>query len=166
MRKEILFPFLFFVAGIFIYVPLYQTSERFVYYASAGICIILAIFFVRMKFGKIAIILFALIHLLGLFNGIKRWKNAEEYFRNVPSDLHSTLSPFVKSTKILILDFQTSFEGSEIIATENLNRTMDFKYPEFNKKLVLAKDTSSFKEMYDIILIYDKSDRKFHIKNQ
>jgi hypothetical protein len=166
MRKEILFPLLFFLASIIIYIPLYQTSERFVYYASAGICIILAIFFNRLKLGKTAIVLFTVIHLLGFVYGMHRWKNAEEYYRNMPFEIHSVLHPFENSTKILILNFPTSFEGSEIISTENFNKTMDYYFPEFNKKFLLAKDTSSVKEIYDIVLIYNKSDRKFQIKNQ
>lgn len=166
IRNEFLFPFLFFLAGIAIYIPLYHTSERFAYYASAGICILFAIIFNNIKLRNIVIVLFVALHILGLFYELSKWKNAEEFFRNIPSDIHSVLYPYEESRKILVLDLQTSYEGTEIIATENLNRTMDYYFPEFNKKFVLAKDTLSIKEIYDKVLIYNKSHRKFYIKNQ
>lgn len=166
LKNEYIFPFLIFLASIVLYIPLYQTSERFVYYASAGICIIMVVLFSKIKFGNLAVILFTVIHLLGLFYGMNRWKDASEYYQDMPFEIHSLVKPYEESKKILISNLITNYKGTEIISEENINRTMDFYFPELNKIFLLSQDTSSDSVRFDIELIYNSTEGRFYIENQ
>lgn len=165
--KEIYFSLVLFISGLIIYIPLYHTSERFVYYNSFALCLLMSIFFSKSKkvISKVILIFFIALHLAGLTSGVSRWQNATIYFSDIQEKLNNVLVNYPETRYVMIKDFTTGYQGVEIIADENLNKAYSLFYPtEKPKEFNIIKDTVGILKKSDIILIYDKNEKNFKVE--
>jgi len=161
--KEIYFPLILFISGLIIYIPLYHTSERFVYYNSFALCLLVVILFQRSNkvFSKALFILYFIIHIAGLASGVSRWNNATIYFSDIHEKIYDVLVNYPQVKYVKIKDFPTGYQGVEIIADENLNKTYSLFYPGNSKEFNIIKDTVGIVKKSDIILLFDKNEKIF-----
>ncbi len=164
--KEIYFPLILFISGLIIYVPMYHTSERFVYYNSFALCLLIAIIFQRNNniFSKVIFFIFIVIHIIGLFSGVSRWNSATIYFSDIHEKLNEVLVSYPQAKYVKIKEFQTAYQGVEIIADENLDKTYSLFYPGSNKEFIIIKDTVGILKKSDIILLFDKNKKIFKVE--
>lgn len=164
--KEIYFPLLLFISGLIIYVPMYHTSERFVYYNSFALCLLIAIISLRNNniYAKVIFSIYIIIHIIGLISGISRWNNATIYFSDIHEKLNDVLISYPHAKFVKIKEFQTGYQGVEIIADENLNKTYSLFYPGSIKEFNIIKDTVGILKKSDIILLFDKNKKLFKVE--
>lgn len=164
--KEIYFPLILFISGLIIYVPMYHTSERFVYYNSFALCLLMAIIFLKNNniFSKIIFLIYIVMHIIGLVSGVSRWNSATIYFSDIHEKINDVLVSYPQTKYIKIKDFPTGYQGVEIIADENLSKTFSLFYPVNNKEFNIIKDTVGILKKSDIILIFDKNKKIFKVE--
>lgn len=164
--KEIYFPLLLFISGLIIYIPLYHTSERFIYYNSFALCLLVAIIFLKSKniVSKVILVIFVALHITGLTSGVSRWESATIYFSDIHEKLNNVLVDYPQKRYIMIKDFTTGYQGVEIIADENLNKAYSLFYPGSSKEFNIIKDTVGILKKSDIILLFDKNEKIFKVE--
>jgi len=164
--KEIYFPLLLFVSGLIIYIPLYHTSERFVYYNSFALCILAVVLFLKNKniISKALFFLYIAVHIIGLISGVSRWNSATIYFSDIHEKLNNVLVNYPQTKYVTIKDFTTGYQGVEIMADENLNKTYLLFYPGNPKVFNIIKDTVGIVKKSDIILLFDKNQKIFKVE--
>ncbi len=165
--KEIYFPLILFISGLIIYIPLYHTSERFIYYNSFALCLLISVIFSKSRkvLSKIILVIFIVLHIAGLTSGVSRWQSATIYFSDVHEKLNKVLINYPETRYVMIKDFTTGYQGVEIIADENLNKAYSLFYPnEKPKEFNIVKDTVGILKKTDIILVYDKNGKNFKVE--
>nr|HMS65526.1 hypothetical protein [Ignavibacteria bacterium] len=82
LKKEIIFPVLFTLSALFIYLFSFSTAERYSYLPSAGLCLLLGILYSKISYSeilKVFFILFIGIHLISLLQRSYRYRQAVEF---------------------------------------------------------------------------------------
>ncbi len=91
LKKDLVFPLLFIIFSLAIYLFSFNTAERFLYLPSAGLSILLGMFFSKLKHRKAAltlILLFVIIHSASLLLRSYRHKQAAVYSEEVMKNLY------------------------------------------------------------------------------
>ncbi len=151
----LIFPVLFTLFALIIYLPLDGTAERFLYLPSAGICLLFAFLFLSIfssyerKFSRVLIISIAtfilVIYTLSIYQRAFIWKSAsvrtkillskvEEKINRIntedknKSPEHKT-SEFVTPLNVLMLDIPTIEKGTYFVNQYNFNHIWKFYFP-------------------------------------
>jgi hypothetical protein len=130
LRKKIIFPLLFFLSCIIVYIPPGYVAERFTYLASAGICLLLVLTLVNIKQQKYAMLIFYfffLINFAALFLKGNSFYTYTSLYNNSLKDLYNQIiSSKQVSGAIMIENLPTPFYGNLFVSMQNFNDT--FKY--------------------------------------
>ncbi|MCX7834047.1 MAG: hypothetical protein N2490_07545 [Ignavibacteria bacterium] len=150
-----LFPTLFILSSIVVYLPLDGTAERFLYLPSAGFCILVAILFVKLlkgyekKYQKNVIVLLLIIlmviYTLSIYHRSSLWRNASLNTKDLINKVNTTITnkntelqnklPNTEKlsskqvTNVLMLDIPTIEKGVYFVNQYNFNYIWKFYYP-------------------------------------
>jgi len=144
LRKEIAFPLMFIFFSIAIYFLSFNTAERFLYLPSAGLSILLGLFFSELKSTKIlflSFILFLLIHSASFLSRTYRHKQAANYSAEVMNDLYSKTTDIKNGDYILFENIPPKKFGIFFLSPYNFQSNWDYNFPD--KKINFI-----FKETY------------------
>lgn len=149
------FPILFILFALIIYLPLNGTAERFLYLPSVGICLLFAIFVKRAldgyenAFSKFVVILvvFILIFIYSasMYQRAFIWRETSLKTKNLLTKLEEKINNFIfesqnnnfeidnnKTLNILLLDITTIEKGTYFVNQYNFNHIWKFYFPKQN----------------------------------
>lgn len=164
MGKEITFFLLFilFSLGIYLISPL--TAERFLYLPSAGLSILLAVFFDKLKNKKTAIIfliMFLMIHSVSLMIREIRYKQAAGYSAEVMNQLYQKISQ-IEAKSIFLESIPNKKYGIIIQARLNFQPNWDYNFPDRKIKFSFY-ETESKAEDADAVLKFNDETSEYEI---
>jgi len=136
LKKNLVFPLLFIIFSLAIYLFSFNTAERFLYLPSAGLSILLGMFFSKLKYRKAALtllLLFVIIHSASLLLRSYRHKQAAIYSGEVMKNLFEKTQDIKSGSDILFENIPPKKFGIFFLSPYNFQSNWDYNYP--NKKL-------------------------------
>jgi hypothetical protein len=165
LKKEIIFPLLFILFTLAIYFLSFNTAERFLYLPSAGLCILLALFFDKLKLNKFAVFIFVIfvtVHASALLSREHRHKQAADYSAEVMTDLHRKTSEVKSGSIILLENIPPKKYGIFFLSPYNFQSNWDFNFPD-KKITFLFKETVKSADREDLIMKFSDEKSEFEI---
>ena len=157
-KKEIIFPALFIVFSLGIYILSFNTAERFLYLPSVGICILLGLFFDSLKNKKIALsffILFFSIHSASFFIREIRYKEAASYSSDVITGLYSKTKNIGIGSTVYFENLPPKKSGVFSISPYNFQSNWDYNFPQKKLKF-LFNETISGEDKPDAVYKFNE----------
>lgn len=148
LKKEIIFPVLFTVFALGIYVLSFNTAERFLYLPSVGICILFGKFYDNLKKTKTAVaalIIFLSVHSVALYMREIRYKEAAAYSSEVMEDLNSKTFSIENGSNVYFENLPPKKSGVFFISPYNFQSNWDYNFPERKLKFLFKETTSNDK---------------------
>jgi hypothetical protein len=145
LKKQIIFPVLFFLACLVSYIPSENVSERFAYLASAGICLLIVLVVTQSKKSKIikiAFILFFVFHFLTLLIRGDSYKSYANTFIPAIEDLRKRLNDDNLPAVVMLENLPAPYRGQMLISTRNFNDTYRYFYPGTKTEFILKNNLS------------------------
>jgi len=160
LRKKIIFPLLFTLSSLFIYLFSFSTAERYSYLPSAGVCILIGIFFYKLNYSKIfqiLLILFISAHLFSLVQRSYRYKQAADFSHQSIKNLYEVTGSIENESDILMLSLPPKKYGIYFLNVPNFYYNWKYNYPL--KKYNFIFDESNDFDKMDAVLKFseDKS---------
>ncbi len=160
LKKQMLFPLLFILFSLGIYLFSFNTAERFLYLPSAGLSILIALFFEKLSLRRFSIavfLVFIIIHSASLVFRSYRHRQAAEYSEDVMRDLYNKTGDVKNGSKILFENIPPKQYGIFFLSVFNFQSNWDYNFPE-RKIVFLFSENKKQSDTYD--LIYRFSDEK------
>jgi len=162
LRKQIIFPILFTLSSLCIYLFSFATAERYSYLPSAGLCILMGIFFYKLNYSKIfriLLILFISIHLFSLIQRSYRYKQAAEFSHQSIKNLDEVTGSIENGSDILMLSLPPKKYGIYFLNVPNFYYNWKYNYPlkEYN---FIFDESNDFDKM-DAVLKFDEPKSAF-----
>ncbi|MBL8006402.1 MAG: hypothetical protein JNJ56_02640 [Ignavibacteria bacterium] len=145
LGTEIFFPLLFIFFAIFIYLFSFNTAERYLYLPSAGLSILLGLFFDKCKSGfifRILLALYLLVHSASLVIRLYDYKEASYYSQNAVKVLNEKTNGISSGSVIYFENIPPKKNGIYFLSPYNLQPNYDFNFPE-RKYEFLFRETIS-----------------------
>ncbi|MBK8553351.1 MAG: hypothetical protein IPL53_20725 [Ignavibacteria bacterium] len=164
MGKEIVFPLLFILFSLGIYLFSFSTAERFLYLPSAGFCILLAVFIDKLKneiFAVIFLLMFLIIHSVSLFSREIRHKQAAYYSEVVMNDLYLKTSG-IEAKSIFLESIPPKKYGIFFLSRLNLQPNWDYNFPDRKIKFSFY-ETESKAEDADAVFKFNDETSEYEI---
>jgi len=162
LRKRIIFPLLFTLSSLFIYLFSFSTAERYSYLPSAGLCILIGIFFYKLNYSKIfqiLLILFISIHLFSLVQRSYRYKQAAEFSHQSLKNLNEVTESIENRSDILMLSLPPKKYGIYFLNVPNFYYNWKYNYPLKDYNFIF--DESNDYDKMDAVLKFDEDKSVF-----
>jgi len=160
LKKELNFPLLFIMFSLTIYLFSFNTAERFLYLPSAGLSILLGMFFSKLKHRKAAftlVLLFVIIHSVSLVFRSYRHKQAATYSGEVMKNLFEKTAEVKSGSDILFENIPPKKFGIFFLSPYNFQSNWDYNFPD--KKInFLFNETIKPEDKNNIDAIYKFND--------
>ncbi len=164
LKKEIVFPVMLILVSLGIYLFSFNTAERFLYLPSAGLSILLSLFFQKLSFKRSALIillLFIVIHSVSLVFRSYRHRQAEEYSERVMRDLYNRTEDVKEGSKILFENIPPKQFGIFFLSAFNFQSNWDYNFPD-RKIDFLFKETIKRSDKPDMIYNFNDERSEFN----
>jgi len=162
LRKRIIFPLLFTLSSLFIYLFSFSTAERYSYLPSAGLCILIGIFFYKLNYSKIfqiLLILFISIHLFSLVQRSYRYKQAAEFSHQSLKNLNEVTESIENRSDILMLSLPPKKYGIYFLNVPNFYYNWKYNFPLKDYNFIF--DESNDYDKMDAVLKFDEDKSVF-----
>lgn len=162
LKRNLIFPLLFIVFALAIYLFSLNTAERFLYLPSAGLSILLGIFFPKLNNRKIAftvLLLFVLIHAASLLSRSFRHKQAADYSGQVMLNLFEKTSDLQNGTGIMFENIPPKKFGIFFLSPYNFQANWDYNFPE-RKFRFLFNETLTTENKNTVDAVYKFNDEE------
>ncbi len=163
LKKELIFPLLLTIFSLAIYLFSFNTAERFLYLPSAGLSILLALFFEKVslkRYALIILLLFIFVHSSSLIFRSFRHRQAAEYSEMVMRDLYNKTSEVRSGAKILFENIPPKQYGIFFLSPYNFQSNWDYNFPD-RKITFLFKETIKQSDNADLIFRFNDAASEF-----
>lgn len=163
LKKEIVFPVMLILISLAVYLFSFNTAERFLYLPSAGLSILLALFFQKLNFKRTALVillLFIFIHSASLIFRAYRHRQAAEYSERVMRDLYNKTGDVKSGSKIFFENIPPKQFGIFFLSVFNFQSNWDYNYPD-RKIDFLFKETINQSDKPDLIYDFNAGNSEF-----
>ncbi|MBS1552220.1 MAG: hypothetical protein JST15_09165 [Bacteroidetes bacterium] len=153
LKKQMLFPLLFILFSLGIYLFSFNTAERFLYLPSAGLSILIALFFEKLSLRRFSIavfLVFIIVHSASLVFRSYRHRQAAEYSENVMRDLYNKTTDVKNGSKILFENIPPKQYGIFFLSVFNFQSNWDYNFPE-RKIVFLFSENKKQSDTPDLI---------------
>jgi len=133
LKKEMIFPLLFIMFSLAIYLFSFNTAERFLYLPSTGLSILLGMFFSKLNPRKALftfVILFLIIHSASLVFRSYRHKQAATYSGEAIKNLFGKTIDVKSGSDIFLENIPPKKFGIFFLSPYNFQSNWDYNYPD------------------------------------
>ena len=162
LKKEIIFPVLFTLSSLFIYLFSYATAERYSYLPSAGLCLLLGILFTKISYSKILksiFILFIGLHLFSLVQRSYRYRQAAEFSHQSIKNLNEVTQNIENESYIFMLSLPPKKYGIYFLNVPNFYYNWKYNYPSRNLNFIFEEEF--IKDSIDAVLNFNNEKSVF-----
>ena len=132
--RRIIWPFLFSALALSVYLPFYNTGERFLYLPSAGAAVGLAVWLATLgyrkrKLGMILLALTLMVYGWSLGNRIYRWHQAGNFTALALDRLEQRTTGLPPGSQVYLKDMTGLIYGIPFFSYFTFNHAWDYTYP-------------------------------------
>lgn len=145
LGSEIIFPLLFIFFALFVYLFSFNTAERYLYLPSAGLSILLGLYFDKCKSGnmfKILLTVYLLVHSVSLVFRLYDYKEAAYYSEVVIKDLNEKITGLGSGSVIYFENIPPKKNGIFFLSPYNIQPNYNFSFPESKFEFLFAETIS------------------------
>ena len=168
LKSKLTFPILFTYLCLLIYIPAVNVSERFTFFASVGICllIVLSLTEFSQKFPSLAsgiFIIFILVHSVTLYVRTNRYFAVSQLTYSLIEDLNKKILPTDKVSTVVLKNFPDTIFGQKVVNAINFSDGWKYFYPQKHVSFIMS-DTIDNNDAGYFIFYFDNETQKFEMK--
>lgn len=156
VKSEIFFPVLFTIISLSVYLFSFATAERYSYLASAGLCLLIGILYVKTGssgFVKILFVVFISMHLFSLIQRSYRYRQAADFSRQSMINLNDVTMGLKDGSDVMIISLPPKQYGIYFLNVPNFHYNWRYNFPQ--RKINFEFEGTARKESHDAVYDFD-----------